>query len=213
MAEMLILFIAVYILTIIPVFAPLTWMAIFYAGFQYPSYSIPLLAFVGATAATLGRLTLAKLARVIVRERILSEPVRENIDVLKQGLEKRRKLTFSVYLFYAFSPLPSNFLFIAYGMTSLELSIVAIPFFLGRFIGYNLWAFTGSIAARKITLESAAVQSYWGAYFVISQILLLLLVYLFTKVDWRALFVNKRLKWMKARGATKLGSVEAITPR
>ena len=210
MLEILVLFFAVFILNIIPAFAPPTWMALSYAGFWYPLYSIALLAFVGATAATLGRLTLAKLSRVIVRQKLLSESTRENIDVLKKGLEKRRKLTFSVCLFYAFSPLPSNFLFIAYGLTPLELNLIAIPFFLGRFVAYNFYVFAGSIAARKITLESTEGQSYLGAYFVLSQLLLLFLVYLFMKVDWRAVFDDKKFRWMKARSAIEPGPVKAV---
>ncbi len=213
MLEILVIFFAVFILNIIPAFAPPTWMALSYAGFRHPLYSITLLAFVGATAATLGRLALAKLSRVIIRQRLLSKSTRENIDVLKEGLEKRRKLTFSVCLFYAFSPLPSNFLFIAYGLTSLELNLIAIPFFLGRFVAYNIYVFAGSIAARKITLESSEGQSYLGAYFVLSQILLLFLVYLFTKVDWRALFDDKKFRLVKAKSAIKLGSVDAAAPR
>jgi uncharacterized membrane protein YdjX (TVP38/TMEM64 family) len=212
MLEILILFVAVFILSIIPAFAPPTGMALSYAGFRYPLHSITLLAFVGAIAATLGRLTLGKLSRVIVRQKLMSESTRQNIDVLKQGLEKRRKLTFSVCLSYAFCPLPSNFLFIAYGLTSLKWNLIAIPFFLGRFVGYNFWVFAGSIAARKITLESADTQSYLGVYFVLSQILLLFLVYAFTKVDWRALFVDKKFRWIKAKSAIQRGSAETITP-
>jgi uncharacterized membrane protein YdjX (TVP38/TMEM64 family) len=143
----------------------------------------------------------------------MSESTRENIDVLKEGLEKRRKLTFSVCLLYAFSPLPSNLLFIAYGLTSLEWNLIAIPFFLGRFVGYNFWVFAGSIAARKITFESAEGQSYLGVYFVLSQLLFLFLVHLFTKVDWRAVFDDKKFRWMKARSAIKLGPVKAGMPR
>jgi hypothetical protein len=211
--EIFILFVAVFILNIIPAFAPPTWIALSYAGFRYPLYSITLLALVGATAATLGRLMLAKLSRVIVRQNLLSESARENIDVLKEGLEKRRKLTFSLCLFYALSPLPSNYLFIAYGLTSLEWNLIAIPFFLGRFVGYNLWVFAGSIAARKITLESSEGQSYMGVYFVLSQILLLFLVYLFTKIDWIALLEDKKLRWIKARSAIKQGPVKVGVPR
>jgi uncharacterized membrane protein YdjX (TVP38/TMEM64 family) len=210
---MLILFIAVYILTTVPVFAPPTWMALSYAGFQYPSYSVTFLALVGAAAATLGRLTLAKLARVIVRQKILSEPVRENVDVLSERLAKTQKATISVYLFYAFSPLPSNFLFIAYGLTSLNLSRIAIPFFLGRFLGYSFFVFVGSIAARKVTLESTEWQPYLGVSFVLTQILLSLLVYLFTKVDWRALFVDRKFRWMNTKRAIKLSPIKADLPR
>ena len=212
MAEMLILFVAVYILNIIPAFAPPGWTAISYVGFRYPLYSITLLAFIGATAATLGRLTLAKLSRAIVRQKFLSEASRENIDVLKQGLEKRRKLTFSLCLFYAFTPLPSNYLFIAYGLTSLQWKLIAIPYFLGRFVGNNFWVFTGSIAARRITLEATDWQPYLGLYFVLSQFLLLFLVYLFTKVDWRALFTEKKFRWMKVRSAIKPVPLRASKP-
>jgi hypothetical protein len=213
MLEILGLFAAIFILNIIPAFAPPTWMALSYVGFRYPLYNIVLLAFVGATAATLGRLTLAKLSRVIVRQRFLSESTRDNIDALKEGLEKRRKLTFSLCLFYAFSPLPSNYLFIAYGLTSLKWNLIAIPFFLGRFVGYNFWILVGSLAATKISLELTGGQSYLGAYFVLCQLLLLFLVYLFTKVDWRALLDKKQFRWIKAKSAIKPDPVKASESR
>ena len=66
MLEMLALFVAVFILNIIPAFAPPTWAALSYAGFRDPLHNVSLLAFVGAAVATLGRLALAKLSRVIV---------------------------------------------------------------------------------------------------------------------------------------------------
>jgi uncharacterized membrane protein YdjX (TVP38/TMEM64 family) len=203
MLEMLVLFVAVFILNLMPAFAPPTGIALSYAGFRNPSYSITLLAFVGAMAATMGRLALAQLSRMIVRQKWMSQSTRENIDTLKEGLEKRRKLTFSVCLFYAFSPLPSNFLFIAYGLTSLRWNLIAIPFFLGRFVGYNLWVFAGSIAARNLSLESTDAQSYLGAYFVLSQLLLLFLVYLFTRVNWKTVFQERKFRWMKAETAIK----------
>jgi uncharacterized membrane protein YdjX (TVP38/TMEM64 family) len=213
MFEILLLFVAVFLLNIIPAFAPPTAIALSYAGFRYPLHSITLLAFVGAIAATLGRLTLAKLSRVIVRQKWMSESTRENIDVLKEGLEKRRRRTFSVCLFYAFSPLPSNFLFIAYGLTSLQWKLIAIPFFLGRFVGYDFWVFAGSMAARKIALESTEAQSYLGVYFVLSQPLLLSLVYIFTRVDWKAVVYERKFRWVKAKSATKPGHLEAIAPK
>ena len=192
----LILFAAIFILNIIPVFAPPTWMALSYVGFKYPLQNVMLLALVGATAATLGRLTLAKLSRAIIRQRFLSQSTRDNVDAIRKGLEHRRTLTFSVCLFYAFSPLPSNYLFIAYGLTSLGWRLIAIPFFIGRFVGYSFWVFAGSTAARKIAFESIEGQSYLGVYFVLSQLLLLVLVYLFTRIDWHILLTEKKLRWM-----------------
>ena len=60
-------------LNLIPLFAPPTWMALAFVGFQFPDMSPVLLALLGAVAATLGRLSLAKLSHVLLRERLLSE--------------------------------------------------------------------------------------------------------------------------------------------
>jgi|SRR5579864_396302 len=52
------------------------------------------------------RLTLAKLAHVAIRQRFLSDATKQNIDSIRKGLKGKRKLTFGVFLFYEFSPLP-----------------------------------------------------------------------------------------------------------
>ena len=46
-------------LNLIPVFAPPTWMALAFVGFQFSGTNPLLLAVIGALAATLGRITLA----------------------------------------------------------------------------------------------------------------------------------------------------------
>ncbi len=148
------LFVVVLLLNLIPAFAPPTWMVFSYLGFRNPSSNVALLALVGALAATLGRVTLARLAHVVVRQRFLSEAKKKNIDSIREGLEGRKKLTFSVFLLYAFSPLPSNYLFIAYGLTTMRLRLIAIPFFLGRSVSYAFWGFSSSSVARRISLES-----------------------------------------------------------
>lgn len=196
MLPILLLFIGVFFLNLIPAFAPPTWMVFSFIGFRNPNSHVALLAVVGATAATLGRLTLAKLARAIIRKKFLSEDTKQNIDAIREGLEGRRKLTFSIFLFYAFSPLPSNYLFLAYGLTTMELRLIGLPFFLGRSISYGLWGLTSSAVSRRMSMESTQALPYLSVYFIASQLLFLYLVYLFTRIDWRALFVEKRLKWI-----------------
>lgn len=196
MVSVVLLFVVVFLLNLIPAFAPPTWMVFSYLGLSDPTSNVAVLAMVGAAAATLGRLTLAKLAHVVIRQRFLSEAKKQNIDFIREGLQGRKKLTFSVFLFYAFSPLPSNYLFIAYGLTTMQLRLIAIPFFLGRSVSYAFWGVTSSTVARHISMESDEALPYLSAYFVLSQILLLYLVYLFTKIDWRALLSDKKLRWM-----------------
>ncbi|HEV2488956.1 MAG TPA: hypothetical protein VGT03_04045 [Candidatus Acidoferrales bacterium] len=196
MYALIVLFLIIFFLNLIPAFAPPTWMVFSYLGFRNPGSDVALPAVIGALAATLGRITLAKLSRVIIRQRFLSEDTKQNIDAIREGLQGKRKLTFGIFLFYAFSPLPSNYIFLAYGLTTLELKLIAIPFFLGRAISYSFWGLTSSAIAGMISLRSAKALSYMTGYFIATQILLLYVVYLFTRVDWRKLFVERKFGWM-----------------
>ncbi|MBU6432467.1 MAG: hypothetical protein KGS09_16085 [Nitrospirae bacterium] len=181
MLSQFVLFAIIFVLNLIPAFAPPTWLVLSVIGFNHPDSSPLLLALIGATAATLGRLSLAKLSCLIVRQRFLSNHTRQNIDIVKTRLEHQQGLTCSVFLLYAFSPLPSNSLFIAYGLTGLDLRLVALPFFFGRFLTYTFWIVTASEVAHHVILESASVGAYMSVYFVVTQLLLLSIVYLFTK--------------------------------
>lgn len=197
MRAMILIFLVVFGLNIIPAFAPPTWMVFSYVGFRHLKTNIALLALVGAAAATLGRMTLAKMARVVIRQRFMSETTRDNIDAIRERLEPRRGLTFSVFLFYAFTPLPSNYLFIAYGLTTMKLKGIAAPFFIGRSVSYSFWGFTASAVASRIAMGSSSALSYLTLYFILSQFLFLSLIYAFTRVDWRGLFSERKFRWMK----------------
>jgi hypothetical protein len=191
------LFAVVFVLNVVPAFAPPTWVTLSLIGFSIPDVPVGALALIGACAATLGRLTLAKLSRWIVRGRLLGEHARENIDAIKSGLERRRAVTFGMFLAYAFSPLPSNFLFIAYGLTTLSLALVALPFFLGRLASYSFWVLTATAVGDRLNMDSMESATYVGLYFVISQLLLVPVIYLFTRIDWRAAFEKRRLQWFR----------------
>jgi membrane protein YqaA with SNARE-associated domain len=194
MLRILLLFLLVFVLNVIPAFAPPTWMVFSFLGFRFPNHMNIALAFVGALAATLGRFTLAKGSNLIVRQRFLGNAARQNVDVIRERLSQRKKLTFSILLFYAFTPLPSNYLFIAYGLTAMELKLITIPFFIGRWVSYSFWTFAASSIARRITLENTDALSYLSVYFVITQVLLLTLVYLFTRIDWRHLLSERKFR-------------------
>jgi hypothetical protein len=197
MAELATLFVIVFALNVIPAFSPPTWMALSWIGFNHPLSNPFVVALIGASAATCGRLVLAKLSCVIVRKRFMSDAMRENIDAVRGELEQHRTLTFGAFLVYAFSPLPSNYLFIAYGLTSLPLALAAVPFFIGRCVSYSFFVFTASKVSQRLALELSETQSYFGIYFVISQLLLLAVVFLFTRIDWRYLVTARRFRWLR----------------
>jgi len=142
---------------------------------------------------------LAKGSNLIVRRRFHGKEARQNVDVIRERLTQRKKLTFSILLFYAFTPLPSNYLFIAYGLTATELKLITIPLFIGRCVGYSFWTFAASSIARRITLEDTEALSYLSVHFITTQAPLLILVYLFTRIDWGYFASDKKFRRIPGR--------------
>ena len=190
------LFALIFVLNCLPAFTPPTWMVVSAVTVSSPGANPWLTALVAATAATAGRLVLAKMAFLLVRQRWLSARTKENVDLVKARLEKHRAMTFGAVLAYTCSPLPSNSLFIAYGLTSLPLAPVAAASFIGRFLTYSFWVVMAMEVAQKVVVDEGSVFAYLGGYFVVTQVLMLALVVLFTKLDWRAWFTRKRLQFM-----------------
>jgi len=191
------LFIVIFVLNLLPAFAPPTWTAMSFIGLTIPSINFVSLAVVAASAGTFGRITLAKLSRAIVRQRLLSEQTRCNVDAVRRGIESRPAMTFGTFLAYSFSPLPSNYLFIAYGLTSLPIAFLALPFFVGRLVSYAFWIKTAAAIGDRLELDWFESAPYFVAYFIVSQLLLIPIIYGFTRVDWHAVFARKRFKWLR----------------
>ena len=191
-----VLFVMIFALNLLPAFAPPTWTAMSFIGLTIPGIDFVSLAVVAA-AATLGRITLAKLSRAIVRQRLLSEQTRCNVDAIRHGIEGRPATTFGTFLAYSFSPLPSNYLFIAYGLTSLPIAFLAVPFFVGRLVSYAFWIRTAAAVGDRLDLDWFESAPYFVAYFIVSQLLLVPVIYGFTRVDWHAVFAAGRFQWLR----------------
>ena len=187
----------IFTLNAIPAFAPPTWLVLSWIGLAHPLYNPFGVALLGAAAATAGRVVLAKLSRAIIRQRFMSEASRTNIEVIKDAIEGHRALTAGTFLFFAFSPFASNFLFIAYGLTSSPIRLVAMPFFIGRFLSYSFFVFAAAELSRRFALNGTDAKNYFGIYFIASQFLFMGAVYLFTRIDWKYAVKIKRLRWLR----------------
>lgn len=128
----------------------------------------------------------------------MGDASRANIEVIREAIERHRGLTAGTFLFFAFSPFASNFLFIAYGLTSSPVRLVALPFFLGRFASYSLFVFAAAEVSQRLALSGADAKNYFGLYFIASQFLFMGAVYLFTRIDWKYALKSKRVRWLRA---------------
>ena len=198
MATLAILFVVVLLINLMPAFAPPTWMAMSWIGFNVPEGSPLVFALVAASAATLGRLILATFARTLVRGRLMRDADRQNIDVVRLWLKKHKTMTVTTFFLYSLSPLPSNYLFIAYGLSGLPLRVVGAAFFLGRTASYAIWAHLGRFVSAHIDPEAQFQGGYFSAYFVATQLVLLGLVYILMKLDWKMLIEKRKLMWRRS---------------
>ena len=195
----IIILVLIFVINVIPAFMPPTWMLMSFAGFSFhlSDYGLVILAVLAAVAATSGRIVLALFSKKIIRAKVLSETARQNIDVLKQNIEKRKVFTFGFFLAYAFSPLPSGQLFLAYGLTNLKIRLAAIPFFTGRLVSYLFWAFTASEVSERLDVITFKTGAYFSVYFILAQVAAFYLVYLFIKIDWAVLFNEHKVRFIK----------------
>ncbi|MDR6207881.1 hypothetical protein [Paraburkholderia graminis] len=197
MIPMAALFLAILLLNVIPAFAPPTWMAMSWIGFNQPGEDPFVLAIVAASAATIGRLILARCSTWLVRGHLMREADRQNIDVMKVWLERKKAVTAGALLLYAFSPFPSNYLFIAYGLTGLRLWLIGVPFFCGRLASYAVWTHFAQVAHSYLDPELDLAGGYLGAYFVATQLALLCLVFALTRIDWTFALNKHKLRFKR----------------
>nr|WP_316642790.1 hypothetical protein [uncultured Roseateles sp.] len=194
MLSMTLLLLAVFALNVLPAFAPPTWMVLSLYGFNYPQAQPLVVALVAATAATGGRLVLAHFAQRLTTSRWVRPELHENMQALAAVIERRRAASALAFLLFAFSPLPSNLLFLAYGLTGAPLRLLALPFFVGRLVSYSVAVAGGTLMARQFGAELSGLAS--GAYFIISQLAALGLIYAFTRVNWRKALQTRWLRWL-----------------
>ena len=178
---------------------PPTWILLSFVGFTFHlnNWSLVILSIFAAIASTSGRAVLAIFSKKLIRNKFLNKDAVNNIDVLKQNIQKRKAFTLGFFLFYAFSPFPSGQLFLAYGLTDLKLRIATIPFFIGRLVSYLFWALTASEVSEYAQLTTLKSGAFLTTYFILGQIVTFYLVYLFVKIDWKILFEEHKVRFVK----------------
>lgn len=191
--SLLLLFLTVFAFNILPAFAPPTWMVLSFYGFKHPGSSAWLVALIAASAATGGRIVLASLAQRIAASRFVKPQMRDNLAAVAETINRRRSASALLFLLFAFSPLPSNVLFLAYGMTGGPLWLLALPFFIGRVVSYAVAFVGGSFLASQF---DAGLSTASSVYFFVSQLALLGVVYAFTKINWRHALSLRWLRWL-----------------
>ena len=119
-----------------PLLMPPTWIVLssFYA--LDPMLDPLSLALVGATGATIGRFFLKYLSKFF--RGLVGKEQKSNLDAIGEFLNRKRFGYIITSFLFAATPLPSNMLFVAYGMMRAKSIGLYVGFWVGRVLSYYI---------------------------------------------------------------------------
>lgn len=176
-----------------PILMPPTWMVL--SSFYALDVSLDpfLLALVGATGATIGRFFLKRASGFF--RRFVGKEQKSNLDIIGDYLNRKRfGYAFASFLFAA-TPLPSNMLFVAYGMMRAKSIGLYLGFWLGRLISYYIMiTISGVVLTPFLELFE---DRYIGI--LLADGIGIAAVILFTSINWALLITQRKLKFVKPK--------------
>ena len=176
-----------------PILMPPTWIVLS-SFFALDSSLDPLLlALVGATGATIGRLILKNLSSFF--RRFIGKEQESNLDTIGNFLNKKKfGYTLTSFLFAA-TPLPSNMLFVAYGMMRAKSIGLYIGFWCGRLVSYYIMiTISGAVLVPFLQLFEDRVIGI-----IVADIVGIGSVIFFTCINWRVLLFQRKLRFVRPR--------------
>ena len=176
-----------------PLLMPPTWIILSSFFVLDQSFDPLVLALVGATGATIGRFLL-KIVSGYFRK-VVGSQQKTNLNSIGDFLNRKRfGYIISSFLFAA-TPLPSNMLFIAYGLMQAKSFGLYIGFWFGRVISYYVM-----ITISKIVL-TPFIELFEDRYIgiLVADVLGIAVFIFFTCIDWNLLLVSRKFKLIKPK--------------
>jgi len=176
-----------------PILMPPSWIILTSFHLLDPTLNIVLLAMVGATGATLGRFLLKKFSGYF--RRFVGEEQKSNLDTIGNYLNKKKHGYLIASFLFAATPLPSNMLFITYGLMRAKSLGIYIGFWFGRTISYIIMIYFGNAVLTPI-LE--IFEDRITGILLIDGVGIGMII-LFASVNWTLLITQKKLKFVKPK--------------
>ncbi|HEX7258166.1 MAG TPA: hypothetical protein VF242_08905 [Nitrososphaeraceae archaeon] len=186
-------FLMIFVLSIIPILTPPTWIVVVSAYSLNDQLNPFLLSMVGATAAIIGRLILLQLSTI--GRRAINDHRKSSLEKLRKYLEKTRYGYLFGTLRFALTPLPSNMLFISYGLINAKSISIVVGFWIGRFIVY-----LGMISLSRYFVDyfKEILNSDIQSIFIIDIIGIIMTLFMLL-IDWSILFSERKLVFIKPK--------------
>ena len=176
-----------------PILMPPTWIVLS-SFFALDSSLDPLLlALVGATGATIGRLILKNLSGFF--RRFVGKEQKSNLDAIGNFLNRKKFGYVLTSFLFAATPLPSNMLFVAYGMMRAKSIGLYFGFWLGRVLSYYI----------MITISSFVLTPFLELFedkiigILVADVVGIGAVVIFTCINWQILLLERKLQFVRPK--------------
>ena len=176
-----------------PILMPPTWIVLSSFYTLDHRFDILWLSIVGATGALIGRMILMLISRFF--RRFMGTERKSSLDVLADFLKKKKYGYFSASFLFAMTPLPSNMLFMAYGIMRVKNISLFAGFWLGRVIAYYVM-----ISISTVTLKpflDLFNDSLTGI--LVTDIGSMATIVIFACINWNKLITEKKVEFVKPK--------------
>jgi uncharacterized membrane protein YdjX (TVP38/TMEM64 family) len=176
-----------------PILMPPSWIVLTSFYLLDPTLNIVLLAVVGATGATIGRFFLKRISGLF--RKFVGEEQKSNLDMIGNYLNKKKYGYLIASFLFGATPLPSNILFITYGLMRAKSVSIYIGFWIGRTISYIIMIYFGN-AVLSPFLEM--FEDRLTGILLIDGVGIGLIV-LFACINWTVLLTQRKIKFVKPK--------------
>lgn len=176
-----------------PLLMPPTWIVLASFYTVDPTYDVLSLSLVGSSGATLGRFILQRYSSFF--RRFAGPQRRAGLDIINKTLSKRRYGYGVASFLFAATPLPSNMLFVAYGLMGAKNIGMYVGFWCGRVVSYYVM-----ISVSRVVLVPF-LQLFQDRYvgILVADAAGVGVVILFACIDWDLLLTDKKLRFIRPR--------------
>ncbi|MBM3895187.1 MAG: hypothetical protein FJ359_01965 [Thaumarchaeota archaeon] len=177
----------------VPILMIPTWMVLASFHTLDASFDPLALAIVGATGATIGRVFLKRYSSLF--RRFIGKEQQSNLDVIGTFLNKKRFGYLIASFVFAATPLPDNFLFVAYGLMKAKSFGLYLGFWLGRAISYYIMISISNVVL--VPFLQLFENEYIGI--LLADVIGIASVIFFTCINWNLLITKRQFKLIKPK--------------
>lgn len=187
------IFLFLILVNLSPILMPPTWLILASFYVLDESLSPAGLALVGATGAVIGRFALLNTSGLF--RKFMNEERRSSLDKIGDYLKSKRLGFFTASFLFGATPLPSNMLFITYGLMKAKSLQLYAGFWLGRALSYFVMISISKLVLTPFT--TLFEERMWGIILV-DGISVAMIVF-FACINWNELLTQKKLRFVKPK--------------